>query len=109
MVAHHLIEMAERAGLAGPAFEQALSHPAARGAILARLEDYVDSATSHIETRGVFLYHIANTAKAWAPLLETEDLANIANQLRGADVLKGQSSVHWSEEETFGQQAWWPC
>lgn len=103
-----LVTQAERDGFAGPAFEAVLNEPACKPVVLAGLNRLVDNALSTLEEADVFLWHLARSCDGWVEMLDEADLVQIANQMRGADVLRGQGGKQWRGGVKFQDLPWWP-
>ncbi len=105
---YDLVRLAEQEGRDGPTFAAVLETPECHSVVMAKLEERVDGACSTLEQNDVFLWHLAKACDFWAPLLTVDDFAEIANQLRGAPVLKGNGGKQWRDGVKFQDLPWWP-
>ncbi|WP_132862171.1 hypothetical protein [Shimia isoporae] len=105
---YDLVRLAEQEGRGSPAFATVQDNPDCHSAVMASLETHVDGALSGLDHSDVFLWHLAKSCDFWAPLLKLADFAEIAYQLRGADVLRGQGGKQWRDGVNFQDLPWWP-
>ncbi|WP_412553694.1 hypothetical protein [Shimia sp. MIT1388] len=105
---YDLVRLAEQEGRDGSAFAAALETPECHSVVMAKLENHVDGACSTMEYNDIFLGRIARDCEFWAPLLTEDDLAEIADQLRSAPVLKGRGGNWWRDGVKFQDLPWWP-